>query len=60
MLKNLSNLDTELYQSLSNESLVIIDHIEADLISKRQVVYFCDRLQYRTHVILEKISSNTL
>jgi len=47
LLKNLSNLNTNLSQYLENESISIIDHIYADVIAKRQIIAFCDRLQRR-------------
>lgn len=30
---------------------MVIDHIEAEIISKRQVIFYCDRLQYRLQII---------
>ena len=44
-------MDIDLYKSLSTDSVILIDHIEADIISKRQLIYFCDRLYYRLLII---------
>lgn len=60
LLKNLSYLDTALYKSLANESLVVIDHIEAEIIAKRQIVFYCDRLQYRLQIICEKLKTKEI
>ena len=33
-------MDIDLYKSLSTDSVILIDHIEADIISKRQLIHF--------------------
>ena len=54
-MKNLSALDGDLYNSLTNKSLLIIDHVEATILSKRQIIFFFDRLYSRIRVIVNKI-----